>query len=158
MDGSNIRTDTFSVIDNDGDSYDILLGWEFIAENEIFAVKKKAPDRVRRVPGAVTKKTKKDIRDMEAELDQQEEDIRDRKLGQSQDAKDMNRIGGSSATTTAINSPSSFSTSPPGLGIFSHPTNIMPQHGRRQPAKSESPTGTPVMTSTPHTPQLTTKL
>jgi len=158
MDGSNIRTDTFSVIDNDGDSYDILLGWGFIAENEIFAVKKKAPDRVRRVPGAVTKKTKKDIRDMEAELDQQEEDVRDRRLGQSQDAKDMNRIGGSSAATTAINSPSSFSTSPPGLGIFSHPTSIMPQYGRRQPARSESPPSTPVTTSTPHSPQPTAKL
>ena len=59
MDGSNIRTDTFSVIDNDGNSYDILLGWEFIIQNEIFVVKKKALDRVRRGrTGGVTTQAK----------------------------------------------------------------------------------------------------
>ena len=154
MDGSNIRTDVFSVIDNDGDSFDILLGWGFITENEIFAVKKKAPDRVR-FGGGVTKQARQAIREMEAVLDQQKVKPEERELGQYQDDKDMSRMGGSSTATTAIGSPNNlFGTSPPGAGLAIFPATIARRHTRR----SESPPNSPAETTPPHNTQPTPKL
>ncbi|KAK4235217.1 hypothetical protein C8A03DRAFT_36947 [Achaetomium macrosporum] len=149
MDGSALRTDTFSVIDNGGDSYDILLGWEFILDNEIFAVKKKAPDRVRKIGIFNKKKLRDEIDELQQLADQQCERPEDRALRLYQDVKDMQRAPftvSSTATTTingtpsSLGSPSSFGTSSPGLGI------TQPRPPFRRGTRNESPSQSPAAT------------
>jgi hypothetical protein len=149
-DGSNMRTDTFSVIDNDGDSYDILLGWDFITKNEIFAVKKKAPDRVRRGKiGGVTKEAIKNTLAIVADRKQIEPG--ERRLGQHQDLRDMGRMGDRPRLPPRpLAAPICSVPSPPGgvLGIF--PAAIDRRHTKR----SKSPPSSPVAKTPPHNPQM----
>ncbi|KAK3305243.1 uncharacterized protein B0T15DRAFT_191812 [Chaetomium strumarium] len=150
LDGIAFRKDTFFVMKNGGDSYDILLGREFISDNDIFAVKAKVPVmRVRRLGVFSRRKLKDEVDELQKQADKLSERPEDRDLRLQLDAKDMRKSPftvSSTATTTVNGTPSVFGTpflgssSPPGLGI-THPPSPL-RRGTRNESPSRSPAAT----------------
>ncbi|KAK3682853.1 hypothetical protein B0T22DRAFT_295657 [Podospora appendiculata] len=113
-----VSRDTFFVMDDDNDDFDILLGWDWICDNEVLAFKSpRRQNRVRRTMLSSNKtvpERKRDVRALEREAMEEEEDPNDqalhiyqqRKARQGQVAPGSMSTPGSTATT-ALNSPES---------------------------------------------------
>jgi hypothetical protein len=153
MDGKDFRNDTFFVMDNGDDTCDILLGREFISDNEILAVKglkAKVPVMRVRKMGFSKKKVKEEVDELQEQADQLGERPEDRDHRRYLDAKDMQKSPftvSSTATSTVNGTPSLFGT--PSLGTSSPNSGLgitQPLLPFRRGTRNESPAQSPAAT------------